>query len=305
MWNGDVAIAKRRAQSHNRSFMSATTPAIAVTAFATPRHQDFAKRADFDRYIADPTDSSPGRHLLPAIGGLREADSVSAPEEQTRNLTLGSISLEIYAQLLAGRNRKWRLTTQRPRPLWLSVRLRVAVYVSQKCATKQFVNRKGDQCWIPISLTFREIGFTCTGVRAYCERLTLGVTLLEAERLEEAQEALLAAVKLSPANSQAHYFLGRIWFARGDLLKAKAEYQEAIRYQLNYADAEYALGVVFHQEGNIDEALTAYDRVLTLNPQYPDAYLSRGGIRAQRRQFAAAVTTRLARSKSISDKSQN
>ncbi len=29
---------------------------------------------------------------------------------------------------------------------------------------------------------------------------------------------------------------------------------------------------------------------MTVNPQYPDAYLSRGGIRAQRRQFADAVT---------------
>ena len=73
-------------------------------------------------------------------------------------------------------------------------------------------------------------------------------------------------------------------------MKAKAEYQEAIRYQLNYPDAEYALGVVFDQEGNIDQALAAYDEVLTVNPQYPDAYLSRGGIRAQRRQFADAVT---------------
>ncbi len=123
--------------------------------------------------------------------------------------------------------------------------------------------------------------------RAY---VTLGITLLDAGRLDEAEEALLSVVKLSPASSPAHYFLGRIWFARGDLLKAKAEYQEAIRYQLNYPDAEYALGVVFDQEGNIDQALAAYDKVLTVNPQYPDAYLSRGGIRAQRRQFADAVT---------------
>src|SRR2546427_7927212 len=80
--------------------------------------------------------------------------------------------------------------------------------------------------------------------RAY---LTLGVTLLEAARLAEGGGALLSVVKPSPANSKAHYFLGRIWFARGDLLQAKAEYQEAIRYQLNYPDAEYALGVVFYE----------------------------------------------------------
>src|SRR5207245_4761826 len=39
--------------------------------------------------------------------------------------------------------------------------------------------------------------------RAY---LALGITLLEATRLEEAERALLSVVKLSPANSQAHYF---------------------------------------------------------------------------------------------------
>ena len=46
----------------------------------------------------------------------------------------------------------------------------------------------------------------------------------------------------------------------------------------------------FSMKGNIEQALTAFDKVLMLNPQYPDAYLSRGGIRAERRQFAAAVT---------------
>jgi len=59
---------------------------------------------------------------------------------------------------------------------------------------------------------------------------------------------------------------------------------------LNYSDAEYALGMVFYQDGNVDQALTQYDKVLTINPQYPDAYLSRGSIRAQRRQFADAIT---------------
>src|SRR5207247_8459294 len=45
--------------------------------------------------------------------------------------------------------------------------------------------------------------------RAY---LTLGVTLLEAARLEEARAALLSVVKLSPANSKAHQVLSLIWF---------------------------------------------------------------------------------------------
>ena len=48
--------------------------------------------------------------------------------------------------------------------------------------------------------------------------------------------------------------------------------------------------MVFYQDGNVDQALTQYDKVLTINPQYPDAYLSRGSIRAQRRQFADAIT---------------
>jgi len=40
--------------------------------------------------------------------------------------------------------------------------------------------------------------------RAY---LALGITLLQAARLDEAEQALLSVIKLSPANSQARYFL--------------------------------------------------------------------------------------------------
>jgi tetratricopeptide (TPR) repeat protein len=123
--------------------------------------------------------------------------------------------------------------------------------------------------------------------RAY---LTLGITLFQAMRLDDAEQALLWVVKLSPASSEAHYFLGNIWFARGDLAKAKAQYQEALRYRLNYPDSDYALGLVFYEEGNVDEAITEYNKVLTINPQYPDAYLSRGMIRLERRQFEDAIT---------------
>ena len=57
----------------------------------------------------------------------------------------------------------------------------------------------------------------------------LGRLLLEAGDLEEAQYHLERAVELEAYNADAHYDLGRIYHARGDLQSAAASYEEAVR----------------------------------------------------------------------------
>jgi tetratricopeptide (TPR) repeat protein len=58
---------------------------------------------------------------------------------------------------------------------------------------------------------------------------------------------------------------------------------------VNYAEAEYGIGWVYRQQDQTDLALAQFDKVIRLQPRYGDAYLSRGDIRAERRQFQEAL----------------
>src|SRR5262249_390581 len=90
---------------------------------------------------------------------------------------------------------------------------------------------------------------------------------------------------------QAHYFLGNVWLARGDLTKTRDEYQRALRDIPNYADAVYGMGVVLLRQGDPDGALPRFDQVIRENPAtYAGAYVGRAPIRFNRRQFVDALS---------------
>lgn len=140
--------------------------------------------------------------------------------------------------------------------------------------------------------------------RYYPAFLALGRTLIDAERFDEAEQALMSLIQLDvttphppqnavdyTADCQGHYFLGNVWLARGNLANTKAEYQLALRDIPNYADALYGMGIVLLREGNPDAALPRFDQVIRENPEtYAGAYVGRATIRFNRKQFADALS---------------
>jgi len=145
---------------------------------------------------------------------------------------------------------------------------------------------------------------TASNPNYYPAFLALGRTLMTAGRNDEAEKAFLQLIALDvttprpplnavdySADCEAHYFLGNIWFARGDMAKARAEYLRALDDIRNHADSLYGLGMVLLREGDADGALARFDQVLREHPaEYPEAYMARATIRVNRRQFADAVT---------------
>jgi len=137
----------------------------------------------------------------------------------------------------------------------------------------------------------------------YPAHLSEGTTLVTADRSRDAEGSFQAVIGLEvrkphppfngvdfTADAQAHYYLGNIWLERGDLTKARSEYEQSVSDIANYAGPIYGLGIVSYREGKVDEALRRLDEVIQLNPsQFPNAYLARGGIRAERRQFTEAL----------------
>ena len=60
-------------------------------------------------------------------------------------------------------------------------------------------------------------------------RINLGIALLERQRVAEAGEEFVHAIRLDPANPTAHKSLGVVLAKQGRMPQAVAEFQEAVR----------------------------------------------------------------------------
>jgi tetratricopeptide (TPR) repeat protein len=134
--------------------------------------------------------------------------------------------------------------------------------------------------------------------------LSAGIALTAADRSAEAEPDFNTVIQLDVkkphppfngvdfgADAQAHYYLGNIWLDRGDLAKARTEYEETLNDITNYPGALYGLGIVSYREGKVDDAVTFLNKVIEIDAiHFPNAYLARGSIRAERRQFKDALS---------------
>ncbi|HYR87852.1 MAG TPA: tetratricopeptide repeat protein [Terriglobia bacterium] len=120
--------------------------------------------------------------------------------------------------------------------------------------------------------------------------LGIGIILAEGDQTDEAQKYLAQTISLNPGSYKAYYYLGNIWFNRGEFARARAQYEEGLKYMPNFAETNYALGAVLYRLGNPDAALAQFEKVLRINSLYGDAYFSRGTIRLERRQLTDAIS---------------
>jgi tetratricopeptide (TPR) repeat protein len=88
-----------------------------------------------------------------------------------------------------------------------------------------------------------------------------------------------------------------IWFnnrgiaykAKGDLDRAVADYDQAIRLDPTYAPALNSRGIAYKARGDVDKAIADYDRVIALNPQSAPAFNNRGYAYYTRKSYDRAV----------------
>jgi tetratricopeptide (TPR) repeat protein len=139
--------------------------------------------------------------------------------------------------------------------------------------------------------------------RYYPGFLGAGVAWATADNNDQAEAAFNAVIALEVtrpqppfntsdvgADAQSHYYLGNIWLERNALVKARAEFNAALKDLPSYDLALYGLGIVSYQERKLDEALGELNQVIKSGGrQYPNAFLVRGGIYADRRQFTESL----------------
>ncbi len=84
---------------------------------------------------------------------------------------------------------------------------------------------------------------------------------------------------------------GVIAAASGDVAKAKAEFQDALKRDPNAYPAVYNLGVLADRAGNERDAINEYQRALQMLPDYEPAARGISTIQLRRGQVQTAVTT--------------
>ncbi|MCW5851003.1 MAG: glycosyltransferase [Anaerolineae bacterium] len=74
------------------------------------------------------------------------------------------------------------------------------------------------------------------------------------------------AAEASLASAAVQFRLATIWQAKGQVERAIAGYEQAIRLQPDYLPAHLELGQLLTHQGRVEEAVTVYRRALVVNP---------------------------------------
>jgi tetratricopeptide (TPR) repeat protein len=69
---------------------------------------------------------------------------------------------------------------------------------------------------------------------------------------------------------------GSIHNEKGDIDKAKTDYNKAIDLDPKFAAAYYGCGLVYYHEGDLDKAIENFNKAIDLDPKYSDAFNNRG-----------------------------
>jgi tetratricopeptide (TPR) repeat protein len=84
------------------------------------------------------------------------------------------------------------------------------------------------------------------------------------------------AIRLDPNGPRAYYNRGLAWRAKGDLDRAIADYTDAIRLNARYRNAYNDRGSAWRDKGDLDRAIADFDEAIRLDPTYSIAYYNRG-----------------------------
>jgi len=108
----------------------------------------------------------------------------------------------------------------------------------------------------------------------------LAMAMLDKGDGDMAMAHLNKAIKLDPANAEAHYNLGNCYFSQDLRAKAVGEYAKAIKIKPKYVKAYGNLAVSYARMGRADEAVVNFRRVVELEPNSPDARFNLANILA-------------------------
>lgn len=120
-----------------------------------------------------------------------------------------------------------------------------------------------------------------------------GLDCEDAGRWLDAEAAYRRVLQQDPEFAEAHFNLGNVYQARGQLPAAVAAYRRAAeaRHWELAARACYNLGYALDELGRLEEAAAALRRCLVLDPGYLDAYFNLALVQERQQDYAAAAAS--------------
>ena len=99
------------------------------------------------------------------------------------------------------------------------------------------------------------------------------------------------AIRLDPdpKDARAYNNRGHAWRNKGDLDRAIADYSEAIRLDPKFARAYYNRGFAWRDKGDLDRAIADYTEAIRLDPKNAAYYRSRGYAYFHKGDFTASA----------------
>lgn len=97
------------------------------------------------------------------------------------------------------------------------------------------------------------------------------------------------AIRLKPDYATAFYKRGLVYLAKGDLTRAIADFDQAIRLKPDYAFAFNNRGNAYVDKGDLTRAIRDYDQAIRLKPDYFEAFYNRGLVHYAKGDPARAI----------------
>jgi Flp pilus assembly protein TadD len=129
-----------------------------------------------------------------------------------------------------------------------------------------------------------------TGGDAARAHLSVGATLLQQGRAEEALASFLEARRQAPDDPETHYHAGLGYAARQRYAEAATAFAEAIRLRPDFARAYAALGLASAQLGRTHEAIAHYRQAIRLAPD-AETHNNLGSALANERRLDEALAS--------------
>lgn len=120
----------------------------------------------------------------------------------------------------------------------------------------------------------------------------LGLVLMDRGELQRAKKEFELALSIKPVYERAdsaHNILGRIYLERGDYDGAQNEFFQAIRLNENDADVHNNLGVLYTKRGELDKANSEYNLAINYNHDFTDAYYNLGLNYIKQERYSDAI----------------
>ena len=108
---------------------------------------------------------------------------------------------------------------------------------------------------------------------SYIER---GVKFHRQGNLDRAFADYDTALRLKPGLAKVFYNRGNLRFMQSDLDGALADFNEAIRYDRRYAKAYNNRGITRQERGDLGGAISDFGRAIAVNSRHAEAYANRG-----------------------------